>query len=142
MSNIKPIGVSSEKWQRRAAGATQDYSAGVSSPRTPWAAASAAGENNYKQGVTAAAARGAYGKGVKAAGDASWQKGAQIKGPSRYAEGVSLATDDWQKGYSPYHSAVAALTLPARGPKGSPQNLQRVNMVATTLRGVYEKKQS
>ena len=141
MANIKALGVSSEKWSRRAAGAIQDYSIGVQSPRTPWAAASVAAENNYKQGVTAAAGRGSYGKGVKAAGDAKWQKGATQKGPSRYAEGVSLATDDWGKGYNPYHSAIAALSLPPRGPKGSPQNLLRVNAVATTLRGVFEKKQ-
>lgn len=140
MTNIKSLGVSAEKWSRRSAGATQDYSSGVASPRRSWAQASKDAEKNYQQGVTQAAGRGAYGKGIQATGDAGWQKGATQKGPSRYAEGVSLAVDDWGKGYNPYQAAISGLTLPARGPKGSPANLQRVSMVATTLRAVYEGK--
>jgi len=141
MANIKDLGSISSKWVRRSAVAGPDYQSGIQNPRTPWAAAAAKGEDNYKAGVSAASARGAFGKGVKAAGDSKWQGNALRKGPGRYAEGVSLAEGDWQKGFAPYREAIASLTLPPRGMRGSPANLQRVSAIATTLRGVFEKKQ-
>jgi len=139
MAAIKPIDQSSDKWVRRASVASPDYTAGIQNPRRPWAAAAAEGEANYKAGVTAAATRGAFGAGVKAAGDEKWRNAATRKGPGRFAEGVAIGKDDWQKGFSPYQSAIAAITLPARGPKGAPQNIQRVSAIATALRGLKEK---
>lgn len=139
MANIKPIEQSSDKWVRRASVAGPDYLAGVTNPRRPWAAAAGEAENNYKAGVTAAANAGRFGAGVKAAGDEKWKNGALKKGPGRFAEGVAIGKDDWGKGFSPYQSAIAALALPPRGPKGSPQNIQRVASVATTLRALRER---
>ena len=69
MAAIKSIEQSSGKWVRRASVATPDYQDGVENPRAPWAASALNGENNYKAGVIAAANRGAYGQGVKSAGD-------------------------------------------------------------------------
>jgi len=140
MANIKPIDQAADKYTRRAAVAGADYAQGIENPRKDWATATVAGEENYKAGVTAAAAAGRFGKGVKKAGSEKWKSNAKAKGPSRFAEGVALAKGDWEKGFSPYHSAISALQLPKRGPKGSPQNLQRVAAVANTLRGVYEKR--
>jgi len=139
MAAIKPIEQSSDKWVRRASVAGPDYLQGVQNPRKPWAAAAFEGEANYKAGVVAAASRGAFGSGVKAAGDEKWRNGAVRKGPGRFAEGVAIGRDDWGKGFSPYQSAIAAITLPARGPKGSPQNIQRVAAIATALRALKEK---
>jgi len=138
MPNIKPISQSADKWMNRASGATGDYTTGVQTPRVSWQQASAAGEGNYKAGVTAAAAKGSYGKGVARAGDASWKKGATGKGPARYAEGVVLGKDDWVKGFNPFQTALQGLTLPPRQPKGSPQNIQRVSAVTTLLRSTRE----
>lgn len=139
MAAIKPLDQSSDKWVRRASVAAPDYQQGVQNPRTPWAAASFAAEGNYKTGVTTAAAAGRYGTGVKAAGDEKWRSMALKKGPGRFTEGVVVGRDDWNKGFSPYQSAIAAITLPARGPKGSPQNIQRVSVIATALRQLREK---
>lgn len=139
MAAIKPIEQSSDKWVRRASVAGPDYLAGVQSPRKAWAAAAIDAEPNYKAGVVAAAGRGAFGIGVRAAGDEKWRSGAIKKGPGRFAEGVAIGRDDWGKGFAPYQSAIAAVTLPPRGPKGSPQNIQRVATIATTLRALREK---
>lgn len=139
MAAIKDINKSSDKWQRRAALASPDYLAGVKTPRRSWSEAASAGEANYKAGVQAAATKGAYGAGVKKAGDAAWQKGAQEKGPARYSEGVALATQDWAAGFQPYHQTISSLQLPARGPAGSPQNLARVAAVANANRQLKEK---
>lgn len=136
MAAVKPIEQSGEKWTRRASVAGPDYQAGVQSPRVPWAAASKAAASNYKAGVTAAANGGRYESGVARAGDERWRTNAMQKGPNRFAEGVQLAVGTWQARFQPYQSAIAALPLPARGPAGSPQNLNRVTVVANALRQV------
>ena len=139
MANIKPIEESSDKWVRRASVASQDYLKGIQNPKRSWSESSVSAEGNYKAGVVAAANAGRYAKGVKKAGDSKWKEMASSKGPGRFAEGVSIGKDDWQKGFAPYHSAIASLNLPPRGPKGDPKNLQRVTAVANALRAVYEK---
>jgi hypothetical protein len=139
MANIKPIGQSSSKWVSRAAVAAPEYLAGVSNPRTQWETAAAGSEANYKTAVVAAANAGKFGRGVRKAGNAKWLSGATKKGPTRFAEGVALAQPNWESGFRPYQAGIEALVLPARGPKGSPANLQRVAAVATTLRAISEK---
>jgi hypothetical protein len=139
MAAIKPIDQAAAKWRNRSAVAGGDYQAGVQNPRAPWAASAAAADGNYRQGVTAAAAGGRYAAGVRRAGDTKWTTNSLAKGPSRFAEGVSLAVEDWQRGFQPYQAAISGLTLPARGPAGSPANLQRVTAVATALRQLKER---
>ena len=139
MAAIKSIEQSSSKWVRRASVATPDYQAGVENPRAPWAASALIGENNYKSGVIAAANRGAYGQGVKSAGDEKWKSRTLKKGPGRYAEGVAIGQDDWQKGFAPYQAVISSLNLPTRGARGSAANLQRVAAVAGALRALKEK---
>ena len=136
MAAIKPLDQSADKWTRRAAVAGPDYQAGVAAPRTPWSQAAVAANGTYVAAVTAAANAGAYASGVRAAGEDKWRSAANNKGPQRFAEGVALAVGSWQKGFAPYATAIGSLTLPVRGPVGSPQNLQRVTVVATALRGV------
>lgn len=136
MAAIKDIGQSGDKWQRRAQVAGPDYTAGVENPRRQWAEAAAGADATYRQAVTEAAAQGRFGAGVRRAGDARWREGAVAKGPSRFAEGVSLAVGRWQTGFNPYQAAIARVQLPPRGPAGSPQNLQRVAAIAQTLRQV------
>lgn len=140
MANIKSIDQSSDKWSRRSQVAGGDYSSGVQNPRRDWANATAEAEGNYRAGVTQAAAAGRFSQGVKAAGSDKWKRKAMTVGPGRFAEGVAVAKPDWETGFKPYQDAIASVTLPARGPKGSPQNVQRVAVMANTLRQVFERK--
>ena len=114
MPAVKSTAAVAEKWARVTPQRSEDYKMGVQAPRTPWAAAAKAGEDRYKAGVQEAAARGAYGKGVTAAGDQKWQQKALAKGPSRFAEGVALSAPDYQAGVAPYLDTIAATTLPPR----------------------------
>lgn len=136
MANIKDISQSAEKWVRRASQAGPDFEAGIRNPRRAWAEATIEAAPNFKAGVQAAANAGLFEKGVRKAGNAKWQENAIAKGPGRFAEGVGLARDAWQAGFGPFQSAIAALNLPPRGPKGSPANLQRVAAVANALRAL------
>lgn len=129
----KDIASIAAKFVQRAGAAASDYSAGVKSPSKDWATAAGAAEDAYKQGVTAAAARGAFGKGVAAAGTAKWQANAVNVGAGRYPQGVANANSAYQKGFGPHLQALQSITYPPRGPAGSPSNLQRVQIVADTL---------
>lgn len=134
MANVKPLGATAEKWNRRASSAGTEYSEGIASPRRPWAAATQAAESSFEQGVQAAIGRKAFGKGVSRAGDAKWRERAETLGSGRFASGVSASQDEYSKGFQKYHAVLSGLNLPPRGAKGSPANLQRVAAVATALR--------
>lgn len=140
MPPIKPLSDSSSKWVRRASVSTPDYTAGVQNPRAPWAESTIAAGANYRTAVVAAANAGKFEAGVKFAGESKWQEGAIKKGPARYAEGVALSKDAYERGFAPFQAVISSLKLPPRGPAGSPQNLQRVAAVAAALRAAKEKK--
>lgn len=134
MASVKPLSSIADKWNRRASSAGQEYSDGIASPRRPWAASTKAAEAIYEQGVQAAIARKAFGKGVDRAGDAKWKERSESLGSGRFASGVSVSQDEYAKGFARYHQVLSSLTLPPRNTKGSPSNLQRVAAVATALR--------
>ncbi len=127
-------GVGGERWSRRAAAAQPDYLTGVQNPRQSWQAASTAGNQNWKQGVAAAATADSFAKGVAKAGDAKWTNRAAKLGPGRFASGVQVAQPDYESGVGPIWQRVSALTLPPRGPKGAAQNYQRPALVAQEMR--------
>jgi len=133
MAAIKSAEKSASKFVERAAVAGTAYNDGVANPRTDWATATKAAEDNYKTGVQAAASAGRFGKGVSKAGSSKWQKAATDKGSARFASGVASAQEAYSQGFEPYRSKIAALTLPARYPRRDPRNLQRVTAVATAL---------
>lgn len=139
MANIKDISKIADKYATVTPGRVTQYKEGVQNPRRPWAEATLAAEGNYKAAVTQAAAEGRQGKGVRKAGDDKWLKGARDKGPTRFSAGVVLGKDNYREGFSPYHQEIQSVTLPPRGPKGDPGNIQRVTAIATAL---HEKKLS
>jgi hypothetical protein len=130
----KVRGNPAEKWVRKASASTQDYTDGVDNPRVPWATAAAAAAANQAAGVQAAIARQAYAKGVQKAGNDKWQRKASGVGASRFSQGVQAGQSDYQSGVAPYLQVIESTTLPPRGPKGDPKNLQRVAAIATALR--------
>jgi len=134
MAAVKPGADVAGKWARVTPQRAEDYKMGVMSPRTPWAAAARAATDRYKSGVTEGIARDAFGKGIQAAGDAKWQRKAVEKGPTRFAEGVSLSAADYQAGVQPYLDTIAATTLPPRFAKGDPRNVARVAAISAALR--------
>jgi len=138
MAAIKPLDRITSKFTDVTPARSGEYEAGIRAPRRSWSAATAAAEDSYKAGVAAAAARGAFGKGVKAAGDAKYQKGALEKGVARFGPGVALSGDDYAKGFKPYHDAISRLSLPPRYARRDPRNLQRVAAVATELGKIKE----
>lgn len=132
-AKVPPITDVAAKFARRAQQSAPEYEQGVRAPRVPWAQAATAAQASYEQGVTQAISRKAYGKGVAAAGDQRWQRGAVEKGPVRYAQGVQLAESDYAQRMAPVLDVIARTDLPPRGPRGSAQNLQRMTPIPQAL---------
>ena len=133
MADIKPLSTIGTKWGRNASNAGPAYKDGVSNPRRSWAGAAAGADDLRKAGLQAADARDAFRTGVAGAGDAKWKNNSVKLGASRYPQGVQNATPDFTAGFAPYHAVISGLTLSPRGPKGSPENLNRVGEVANAL---------
>lgn len=133
MADIKPLSNIASKWSKNASGAGGAYKDGVTSPRRSWAQSAAAADDARKAGLANADARDAFVNGVNRAGDAKWKNNATKLGAARYPQGVQNAQPDFSSGFAPYHAVIAGVTLQPRGPKGSPENLQRVADIANAL---------
>lgn len=133
MAEIKSLGAIAKKWKQNASGAGPAYKDGVSAPRRSWSAAASGADDLRKAGLVAADARDAFRTGVEKAGDTKWKNNAVKLGTSRYSQGVGAAEQEMSNGFAPYHAVIASLTLSPRGPKGSPENLNRVGEVANAL---------
>lgn len=130
---VKSASQSSTKYVNRASVAGPDYEQGVRNPKRSWEQATFAAEKNYEVGITESMGRKAFGKGVKKAGDGKWIKGVVEKGVSRYPVGVSVAKSAYETAIAPFLDTISKITLPPKGPKGSPANIQRVAVIAKAL---------
>lgn len=133
MVKTKPIGDVVTKWEGRVGVAEDDYRRGIENPRMDWADATGAAEGRYKEGVTQAISEGRFGKGVKRAGTEKWKRNAGTKGPGRWREGVSAATDDYRSAMGDVLDTIEGVRLPPRGAAGDPRNYERVKAVGTAL---------
>jgi len=133
---VKSVSAAAEKWQRRAGSASDEYARGVNSTQADWAASTAAAKDAWKAGINEAQARGAFEKGVQAAGNARWKDMASKKGPSRFSEGVTVGQSDYQQGVAPFLELIARTDLPPRGATGSEGNYARVSTIGKALRGL------
>lgn len=114
-------------------GRSPEYARGVQDSTVDWESPTLAAEGSYEEGVTAAIGRKAFGKGVTRSGNQKWRKGSIEKGTVRWPQGVAGALEAYTEGFAPFRDTIAGLTLPPRGPAGSPGNLQRVAAVANAL---------
>jgi len=133
MAEIKSLSAIRDKWTRVTPGRTEDYKLGIKNPRRDWESETLAAKENWKAGIDAAAAKGLFDKGVAKAGTKKWQEKALKKGPGRFAEGVYIAGDDYEKGFAPYREAIARVDLGPKFPRRDPRNIERVKRVVEAL---------
>ncbi len=137
---VRSAAEAAEKFKTRASSAGPDYQKGVANAGADWQAGATAGEENYNAGVQAAINRGAFKKGVTAAGAGKYQERASTVGPSRFTQGVQAGANDYAKGAAPHLDAMRNATLSPRRPKGDPGNLQRVSEIAQLNRRIKEQR--
>lgn len=133
MAQIKPLSTIADKFATVTPQRSEEYASGVAASTVDWAARTAAAEDNYKAGVTAAANQGRFGKGVRKAGTQKYKEGVAAKGATRYAAGVAIAGPAYQEGFAPYHRVIESTTLPPRYARRDPRNLTRVAAIANAL---------
>lgn len=133
MAEIKSAARIKEKWTRVTPMRTEDYKIGIQNPRRDWEKSAVAAKESHKQAMTTAAAQDSFGKGVTKAGSGKWQARALAKGPGRFAEGVMIGGDDYEKGFAPFRDEIEKTVLPPRFPRRDPRNLLRVSAIATAL---------
>ena len=133
MPAIKSLDKITSLWASRAAAAREEYLDGVQNPRKDWETETLAASSRYRAGLEFSFEAGSYEKGISAAGTQKWQAKATKVGPGRYSEGVRVSEPEYRAGFSRFHARIAATTLPPRGPKGSPENIERVRVMADAL---------
>jgi len=133
MVKIKSAAEIARKWATVTPGRSRFWEEAIKalSPEE-WAEAAKAAAPNWEQGVTEAAARGAFAAGVEAKKE-RWRRKALTLGPARYGPGVRAAEPDFNTGFAPYRDVIANLTLSPRGPRGAPGNYERVREIGEAL---------
>lgn len=133
MPRIPPVQEIAEKWNRVTRGRTQDYERGVNNPRQDWKDSTVAAKDIWKAQMSAVIASTRWEGGVERSGSRNWKEKTLSKGPRRWAEGVGLAIADFARGFLPYRDLISQIELPARGEAGSPQNEDRMLILARAL---------
>lgn len=133
MPKVKSAGEIADKWARVVATRTQDYEAGVKDPNVDWARSTEAARENFEAGVSEAIQRGAFQRGVAAAGNQKWQANAAAKGTARWAPGVRAAQPAMEAGMATVVQVIERTVLPPRGPRGDPRNMERAAVMARAL---------
>ncbi len=133
MAAIKPVELIAEKWATVTPGRAPEYEKGVRNPVRDYATNAIAADAAWKAGVQAAIQGNRFTAGVRKVGTQKWQSRSIELGTPRYGPGVVAARADYQAGFAPFREAIAQVTLPPRGPRRAPQNLQRVNAIVQAL---------
>lgn len=133
MPPVKGIQRISDKWRRQSETSQQEYEEGVRNPRADWQERTSAAAQSWQQGIQAAIQNNRFQAGVRLAGNEKWQRRSVELGPSRWAQGIQVSGQAYEDGFAPYRTVIERVQLPPRGPKGSPQNIRRVEAIATAL---------
>jgi hypothetical protein len=133
MPAVKPISQAAAKFVRNAGAATAEYAQNAKAAGDAYASGAVAAAPTYKAAISAPNIQGAYASGVQRAGAAKYSRGVEQKGSARYGPGVQAAQGDYSQAVAPYFDTIQSTTLPARGVRGSPGNIQRVAALATAL---------
>jgi len=133
MPRVRETAVLAEKWARRAGAAAPDYEQGVRNPKNDWQQQTLAASQAWRTAIQQAVQENRWENAVRQTPTQEWQRKAAEKGPQRYAQGVQLARDEWARAWDPYRQVIESVQLPPRGPRGDPNNIQRVARIAQAL---------
>lgn len=133
MPRIRSVADIAEKYARVAPTRQADYEAGVRDQAVDWQRATSGSKDAYEAGVQDAIGRGAFQRGVDAAGNDHWRRRTAEVGAGRWAPGVRAAQSDYEQGFAPFRDAIERTALPPRAPRGDPRNMERSAAMARAL---------
>ena len=132
-SKIRSAEDIAKKWAEITPGRREYYAAGIEDPLEDWETNTTLAQGAYKAAVSAIDIGARFLGGVKRAGTAKWKRKAKAVGPSRFAEGVAVAEDDFRTGFAPFQAVIAATDIPDRKPRGDPANYERSKKIGAAL---------
>ena len=121
------------KWGEVTPGRSRFYEANAGAAGEDWARNTEAAAAAFAAAVTSGNIKQMFSGGVRRAGAAKYTRKVKDVGVSRFGQGVGAAVQDMAAGIEPFLTTIAGLTLPARAPRGSEANLERVRVIAQAL---------
>jgi hypothetical protein len=122
-----------KKWGEVTPGRAAYYEAGAVVAGSDWEKGATDAAANFKAAVTAGNIDKLFVGGIKKAGAEKYQRKVKDVGVSRFGTGVTAGQGDYATGMEPMLATIQTVTLPARQPRGSVANLQRVAAIADAL---------
>ncbi|MBA7545759.1 hypothetical protein ES705_38135 [subsurface metagenome] len=130
---VKEVGASTTKWSENAARAAAEFATNAEAAAELWSGNTQRAADSFHQAITAPNMKERFRRGVARAGAAKFARKIRDVGADRFAGGVDAAVTDYNAGAAPYFSAIAALTLDPRRPRGDPANYRRVEQIGKAL---------
>jgi hypothetical protein len=130
---VKAASDVAKKWGEVTPQRSGYYEAGALAAGSDWEKNTADSAPNFKAAVTAGNIDKLFAGGVKNAGAAKYTRKVKDVGVSRFSGGVAAGVTDYQTGVEPMLATLSGLTLPARQPRGSVANAQRVTAIMDAL---------
>jgi hypothetical protein len=130
---VKPLADVAKKWGEVTPQRSGYYEAGALAAGGDWEKNTLDAAASFKAAVTAGNIDKLYTGGVKNAGAAKFVRKIKDVGAGRFSSGVTAGVGDYQTGMDPMLSTIASVNLPARQPRGSAANVQRVTAIMDAL---------
>ncbi len=124
-TDVKSAAEIAAKWARVTPQRSADYEAGASTAGAKQNANAIAAAKNYQAAVTSGNIDKMFAGGLRKAGADKYNRKVKDVGVSRFGPGVSAALSDMASGMAPMVETIAAVTPPARAPRGDAANQQR-----------------
>ncbi len=132
-TKVKSAAEIAAKWGRVTPGRATDYAAETPGAAADWESKTIGAKAAFQAAVTAGNIGDMFAGGVRKAGAAKFARKVTEVGVNRFGQGVTAAVTDMQTGMDPMVATIASITPPARQPRGSAANLQRVSVYADAL---------
>lgn len=130
---IKSLDISKKNYIASATEAQSRFKDGIADADWKTNASSPEAEALYATKVQEAISNQSRRKGIEDVSNEEWKQKALSKGGNRIASGMKGGSDDWQRGYSPYHSTIASLELPPRTADAVQNVINRVVPIVEAL---------
>lgn len=131
--NVKPVAEATTKYAERARAGATEFAKGAEAAAELWQQNTSAATANFKLAITAPGIETRFNRGVIKAGAAKFARKIRDVAKDRYAPGVDAGKADYQSNVEPFFNTIAAITLPARKPRGDPANYQRSTAIGNAL---------
>jgi hypothetical protein len=125
-TKVKPLAEVAKKWAEVTPGRSGYYEMGALAAGGDWEKGATDSAANFKAAVTAGNIDKLFAGGIKKAGAAKYTRKVKDVGVSRFSSGVTAGITDYSDGVGPMLDTIASVTPPARQPRGSAANAQRV----------------